>query len=123
MDEHGDKKWMGSRSFISESPILIQAGYPKMSKLKILMDIFLGLSVRFVLLLDPNSPASMPGRWLCGSFARLLKAAAYMPVLCAHARREAGLPTQLGLVWAVLKGIFKNPGRVSLIEPINDKAT
>ena len=26
--------------------------------------------VRFVLLLTSNSPASMPGRWPCGSFAR-----------------------------------------------------
>ena len=45
-------------------------------------------------------------RVICPVGGALVKAAATMPVLCAHVRREADLPTQLDVASAVLKGGF-----------------
>ena len=72
---------------------------------------------RFVLLLDPYLPSLMPGRWLCGLWARwvggaLVKVAVSLPVLCVHVRRETLPSTHLGVAYALLKGGAKetNPG-------------
>ena len=78
---------------------------------------FCSWPLNFPRLCPADGPAGCgPGGWA------LVKAAASMLMFSAHVRREASLPTQLGVAWYIPKGDFMKPVKADLIGILNGNA-